>query len=202
MIDISCSILFGWTAQNIPFQQKVVSYAHLYSASKLLSIGFRSSDRKRFRCSMTKPLGAFLGTQVNSTRLQNSPQKISILLLPSSTAASTHWLSISPLMPLLILSIDVMLAQLPPHTVAKKVENYEHLDLLWGQDVDKVVFPHVCGSWSPGWFQSGPPINRSRSAPEARAPIFHYVVHGRQRVLHVASWPMDRRPSGSRCTRK
>jgi len=36
-----------------------------------------------------------------------------------------------------------MLAQLPPHTVAKKVENYEHLDLLWGQDVDKVVFPHV-----------------------------------------------------------
>jgi hypothetical protein len=44
---------------------------------------------------------------------------------------------------LLIHSIDVMLAQLPPHTVAKKVENYEHLDLLWGQDVDKVVFPHV-----------------------------------------------------------
>ena len=36
-----------------------------------------------------------------------------------------------------------MLAQLPRHTVAKKVENYEHLDLLWGKDVDKVVFPHV-----------------------------------------------------------
>jgi hypothetical protein len=92
---------------------------------------------------MTKPPGAFLEMQVNSTRLQNSPQRISILLLPSSTAASTHWLSISAPMPLLMLSIDVMLAQLPPHTVAKKVENYEHLDLLWGQDVDKVVFPHV-----------------------------------------------------------
>ena len=36
-----------------------------------------------------------------------------------------------------------MLAQLPPHTISKKVENYEHLDLLWGKDVDKVVFPHV-----------------------------------------------------------
>jgi hypothetical protein len=36
-----------------------------------------------------------------------------------------------------------MLAQLPSHAVAKKVDNYEHLDLLWGQDVDKVVFPHV-----------------------------------------------------------
>lgn len=46
-------------------------------------------------------------------------------------------------MPLLMISIDVMLAQLPRHTIAKKVENYEHLDLLWGMDVDKVVFPHV-----------------------------------------------------------
>jgi hypothetical protein len=36
-----------------------------------------------------------------------------------------------------------MLAQLPPHTVAKKVENYEHLDLLWGKNIDKDVFPHV-----------------------------------------------------------
>jgi hypothetical protein len=36
-----------------------------------------------------------------------------------------------------------MLAQLPPHTVAKKVEDYEHLDILWGKDVDKVVIPHV-----------------------------------------------------------
>jgi hypothetical protein len=36
-----------------------------------------------------------------------------------------------------------MLAQLPPHTVSKKVENYEHLDILWGRDVDKVVFPYV-----------------------------------------------------------
>jgi hypothetical protein len=36
-----------------------------------------------------------------------------------------------------------MLDQLPRHTVAKKVDNYEHLDLLWGKDVDKLVFPHI-----------------------------------------------------------
>src|SRR5271156_615791 len=40
-------------------------------------------------------------------------------------------------------SIDVMLAQLPPHTVAHKVDGYEHLDLLWGKDVDKLVIPPV-----------------------------------------------------------
>ena len=38
MIDISCSILFGWTAQNIPFQQKVVSYAHLYSYTSVKTL--------------------------------------------------------------------------------------------------------------------------------------------------------------------
>ena len=38
MIDISCSILFGWTAQNIDFQQKVVSYAHLYSYTSVKSL--------------------------------------------------------------------------------------------------------------------------------------------------------------------
>src|ERR1700723_3618311 len=38
MIDISCSILFGWTAQNIPFQQKIVSYAHLYSYTSVKTL--------------------------------------------------------------------------------------------------------------------------------------------------------------------
>ena len=37
----------------------------------------------------------------------------------------------------------MMLAQLPPHTVAHKVDGYEHLDLLWGQNVDKLVIPPV-----------------------------------------------------------
>ena len=36
-----------------------------------------------------------------------------------------------------------MLAQLPRHTVARKIENHEHLDLLWGKDVDNLVFPHI-----------------------------------------------------------
>ena len=38
MIDISCSILFGWTAHNIPFQQRIVSYAHLYSYTSVKTL--------------------------------------------------------------------------------------------------------------------------------------------------------------------
>ncbi len=36
-----------------------------------------------------------------------------------------------------------MKAQLPAHTTAKALEDYEHVDILWGKDVDKDVIPHV-----------------------------------------------------------
>lgn len=42
-----------------------------------------------------------------------------------------------------LVDIRVMLKELPGHTVAKKIEHYEHLDFLWAADVDKLVFPHV-----------------------------------------------------------
>jgi lysosomal acid lipase/cholesteryl ester hydrolase len=38
LIDISCNFLFGWTGQNIAFQQKIVSYAHLYSYTSVKTL--------------------------------------------------------------------------------------------------------------------------------------------------------------------
>jgi lysosomal acid lipase/cholesteryl ester hydrolase len=52
-----------------------------------------------------------------------------------------------------LVDIDVMLTQLPCHTVAKRLRGYEHLDILWGKDVDRDVIPqifetlgHYCGT--------------------------------------------------------
>ena len=42
-----------------------------------------------------------------------------------------------------LVDIDVMLTQLPCHTVAKRLRGYEHLDILWGKDVDRDVIPHI-----------------------------------------------------------
>lgn len=42
-----------------------------------------------------------------------------------------------------LVDIDVMLKELPRHTVAKEVPHFEHLDFLWAQEVDTLVFPHV-----------------------------------------------------------
>lgn len=42
-----------------------------------------------------------------------------------------------------LVDINAMLHELPPYAVAIPVENHEHLDLIWGEDVGKVVVPHV-----------------------------------------------------------
>jgi len=42
-----------------------------------------------------------------------------------------------------LVDIKLMLKELPKHTVAKGIQKYEHLDLLWASDVHTLVFPHV-----------------------------------------------------------
>ena len=42
-----------------------------------------------------------------------------------------------------MVDIKLMLKELPRHTIAKCIPKYEHLDLLWASDVDRLVFPHV-----------------------------------------------------------
>lgn len=36
-----------------------------------------------------------------------------------------------------------MLRELPKHTVVKEIPHFEHLDFLWAQQVETLVFPHV-----------------------------------------------------------
>lgn len=42
-----------------------------------------------------------------------------------------------------LVDINVMLKELPKHTLAKEIKHYEHLDFLWARDVDMLVFPPV-----------------------------------------------------------
>lgn len=42
-----------------------------------------------------------------------------------------------------LVDIDVMLRQLPAHTTARQLHGYEHLDIIWGEEVDKDVNPYV-----------------------------------------------------------
>jgi lysosomal acid lipase/cholesteryl ester hydrolase len=42
-----------------------------------------------------------------------------------------------------LVDIHVMLASLPKTTVDIPITGHEHLDLIWGDDVDTEVFPHI-----------------------------------------------------------
>src|SRR5438045_3401924 len=42
-----------------------------------------------------------------------------------------------------LVDIGVMLKELPSHTIATEILEYEHLDFLWARDVHTLVFPHV-----------------------------------------------------------
>ena len=42
-----------------------------------------------------------------------------------------------------LVDIEVMLKELPYHTVVTPIDHFEHLDFLWGQDVEKIIFPHI-----------------------------------------------------------
>lgn len=42
-----------------------------------------------------------------------------------------------------LVDINVMRRELPKHTVAKEVPHFEHLDFLWADHVETLVFPHV-----------------------------------------------------------
>lgn len=45
-----------------------------------------------------------------------------------------------------LVDIDVMKSQLPGHTEAKPLIGYEHVDILWGEHVDRDVIPEVLRS--------------------------------------------------------
>jgi hypothetical protein len=148
MIDIPCSILFGWKALNIDFQQKIVSYAHLYSHTsvKTLVHWFQIIRAQTFQMFDDEASTTIFSNASSFNKVAQYPTKNIhspiVLVYGGIDSLVEYILSYSYLM----CSIDVIMSQLPSHCIAKKVENYEHLDLIWGKDVDEVVFPHVLES--------------------------------------------------------
>ena len=42
-----------------------------------------------------------------------------------------------------LVDIDVMLKELPSHTIATAVPSFEHLDFIWAEDVHSLIFPTI-----------------------------------------------------------
>lgn len=134
VIDTALNFLFGWKGENISFPQKVAAYGHLYSFTSVKAVVhwfqiMRNASFQMYDDDVQAPLAI------------NSSQFYKVALFPTRNIRTPIVLIYGGIDSLV--DIDDMLKELPRHTKAQKVEGHEHLDLLWGQDVHQVVFPHI-----------------------------------------------------------
>jgi lysosomal acid lipase/cholesteryl ester hydrolase len=134
-IDMGLSFLFGWTARNISHSQKLAAYPHLYSFTSTKSVvhWFQIIRTKSFQMydDDVQPVVS-LGSVSKYTKVAKFPTrniKTPIVLVYGGSDS--------------LVDIDIMMKELPSHTVATEIPHYEHLDFLWAREVDTLVFPHV-----------------------------------------------------------
>ena len=138
IIDMSLSFLFGWKAKNISAHQKLAAYPHLYSFTSTKSVvhWFQIIRNKSFQMyddDVQAPLG--IGAADRYYKVAKFPTrniKTPIVLIYGGSDS--------------LVDIKVMLKELPRHTVAKEISHFEHLDFLWAQDIDTLVFPYIFNS--------------------------------------------------------
>lgn len=137
-IDFSLSFLFNWKGKNITYPQRLVSYPHLYSYTSVKSVvhWFQIIRSGRFHMYDDEIESVFLKSEhfykVASFPTQNIVTPILLLYGKSDS----------------LVDIDLMLSELPPTTSHVGFEGHEHLDMIWGNDVDKLVFPYILGALS------------------------------------------------------
>ncbi|KAL8972955.1 MAG: hypothetical protein Q9183_000256 [Haloplaca sp. 2 TL-2023] len=135
LIDISLAFLFNWTSKNVSVHQKLAAYPHLYSFTSTKSVvhWFQIIRNKSFQMyddDVHAPLS--LGATERYYKVAKFPTrniKTPIVLVYGGSDS--------------LVDINVMLRELPNHTVAKEVPHFEHLDFLWADHIEELVFPQV-----------------------------------------------------------
>lgn len=134
LIDTSLRFLFNWTAVNISPDQKLASYPHLYSYTSTKSVVhwfqiIRNGVFQMYDDEAPSPITSNRSKYYKVAKFPTRNIKTPIVLVWGGSDS--------------LVDINVMLKELPRHTIAKEIPHYEHLDFLWASSVDKLVFPHV-----------------------------------------------------------
>lgn len=136
IIDRGNKFLFNWKSKNITPWQKVGSYAKLYSTTSVKCIvhWFQILNSQKFQMfeESDDVINSFRNTR--PYRIASFPTKtnikIPVLLIYGGVDS--------------LVDIQVMKQNLPDDKVFDiEIGDHEHLDLLWGDDVDKLVIPNV-----------------------------------------------------------
>ena len=135
IIDLSLAFLFNWESRNISSPQKLAAYPHLFSFTSTKSVVhwfqiIRNKSFQMFDDDVRAPLS--LGASDRYYKVAKFPTrniKTPIVLLYGGSDS--------------LVDINVMQRELPKHTAAQEISHFEHLDFLWAQNVETLVFPYV-----------------------------------------------------------
>ncbi|KAF9024879.1 cholesterol esterase [Haplosporangium bisporale] len=118
-IDMAVKFLFGWKSQSMSLVQKAVSYQHLYSFTsvRILVHWFQIIRTQVFQISHCPH--PFPTNQITTP--------IAIFYGGEDT----------------LVDIQGLLSDLPELVGVWEVPNYEHLDFLWAEGLDKHVYPYI-----------------------------------------------------------
>jgi len=180
LIDMSLSFLFAWFGRNISVQQKLAAYPHLYSFTSTKSVvhWFQIIRNKSFQMYDDDGSNKFsVGASNRYYKVAKFPTrniKTPIVLVYGGSDS--------------LVDIRIMLKELPQHTIATEVPHFEHLDFLWAQEVDKLVFPHVLEAlrfYSLGQNNDGIPKGLALSITDTA------YLHRRQNSGSTTPWSED-----------
>ncbi|KAH9944455.1 triacylglycerol lipase [Epithele typhae] len=140
-ISSSLSWLFNWQSHNISDLQKLAAFSHLYSSASVKSVvhWFQIMRNGKFQ---------MYDDDVQRVVLVRRTAKPSGVTAYAPAQFPTRNI-VSPIVLLYgdsdsLVDIDVMLRELPrKRTTARRLRGYEHLDVIWGDNIHKDVNPHV-----------------------------------------------------------
>lgn len=139
VIDMALSFLFDWDGKNILPSQKIAAYAHLYSTSSTKAVVHWFQIMRNASFQMYDD-DVDANSPLNYNRATSSTAHVPVRFPTRNitTPIMLLWGTRDSLV-----DLDMMLRQLPAETRERRLEGYEHVDVLWGKDVHKDVIPEV-----------------------------------------------------------
>ncbi|KAK5670802.1 hypothetical protein BDV3_005007 [Batrachochytrium dendrobatidis] len=132
IIDMACRFLFGWKANYM--DAKHIVYRHLYSYSSVKIVVHWFQIMKTGRFQMYDDLPPMMPNGVEGYHIPRFPTSqiqtpIAIIYGGKDTLPD----------------MDYILKNTPMPSYILKIEEYEHLQFLWGSGISKVIFPAILG---------------------------------------------------------
>ncbi|OBZ84607.1 hypothetical protein A0J61_07340 [Choanephora cucurbitarum] len=137
VIDACVLFLFDWKGKNISTSQKTVSYQHLYSLTSVKSLVHWFQIIRTGQFQMYDEMPSRLPYHTVNTVADHVPPRFPTHQIKTPIAIF-YGGSDS------LVDFNVLSADLPsPLAYVKSVEKWEHLDFLWAEGVEKIVYPDI-----------------------------------------------------------